>query len=90
MVNQQYILHLQTNMAKHIKYYAKRPSLENHGLPTWLKYYEDSNGYMWPDHMNQPFEVKINTIFGELVDTINETTSNNYDSNGKPRDLGKR
>lgn len=74
---------------KTYQYYAKRSSLENHGLPTWLKYYEDSNGYMWPDHMNQPFEVKINTIFGELVDTINETTSNNYDSNGKPRDLGR-
>ena len=40
--------------------------------------------------MDQPFEVKINTIFGEHIDTIEARTHmGNYDSNGKPKNLGK-
>lgn len=75
---------------KTYQYNAKHSNIEKHGLPTWLKYYEDKWGYLYPDHMNQPFEVKINTIFGEHIDTIEARThKGNYDSNGKPKNLGK-
>ena len=42
------------------------------------------------DHMNQPYEVRIDTIFGEHVETIHEKTINSYDSAGKPKNLGKQ
>ena len=75
---------------KTYQYNAKYSNIDKHGLPTWLKYYEDKWGYLYPDHMDQPFEVKINTIFGEHIDTIEARThKGNYDSDGKPKNLGK-
>ena len=40
-----------------------------YNIPSWVRYNENEDGYLYVDSNNQPFSVKVQNIFGE---TINE------------------
>ena len=61
----------------------------SYNFPSWLNVEKQSNGYHLANHFNQPFEVKINTIYNEEVLTYTGVTNEKRNSKGDINTLGE-
>jgi len=68
---------------------VKDANLAKHALPSWLKIHKATDNWYYPDHLNQPFEVNVNTIYGEKVLTYTGQTNDTRTSSGRPTGFGQ-
>lgn len=70
--------------------YVRKNNVAQYGFPSWFKvFYDESDGYYYADHLNQPFVVDVKTIYGETALTYNGQTRNDRYDGGCPRSFGE-